>query len=63
MLDFLPGEAETLPLWVEVSPGTEWQEGVRPLSAAEWQTRRQKLLDYGSKAPPMLWLPDNDRNP
>ena len=63
-LDSLPGEAETLPLWVEVFTGTELQVGgVRPLSAAEWQTRRQKLLDYGSKAPPTPWLLDNDRNP
>ena len=63
-LDALPGEAETFPLWVEVFTGTELQGGgVRPLSAAEWQTHRQKLLKYGSKAPPTPWLLDNDRNP
>jgi len=64
-LDSLPGEAETLPLWVEVFTGTELQQGVtvRPLSAAEWQTCREKLLKYGSKAPPTPWLLDNDRNP
>ena len=60
----LPGEAVTLPLWVEVFTGTELQGGgVRPVSAAEWQTRRQKLLDYGSKAPPTPWLLGKDRNP
>jgi WD40 repeat protein len=64
MLDSLPGEAETFPLWVEVFTGTEWQGGgIRPLSAAEWQARRQELLDYGSKAPSTPWLLDNDRNP
>ncbi len=63
-LDSLSGEAETFPLWVEVFTGTLWQGGsVRPLSPASWQTRRQKLLNYGSKAPPTPWLLENGRTP
>jgi hypothetical protein len=51
----MPGDRESIGLWVEVVTGTSL-DGDRGLSALEWNDRRRRLRDLGDKAPPTPWL-------
>ena len=56
-LDSLPGDPETIGLWVQVVTGTKL-DGESGLTALEWNDRRHRLKALGDKAPPTPWLDD-----
>jgi WD40 repeat protein len=56
-LDTLPGDSQTIGLWVEVVTGTKL-DGEGGLTAPQWNDRRRRLKALGDKAPPTPWLDD-----
>jgi WD40 repeat protein len=58
-IDPIPGDPESISLWVEVLTGMKL-DGDGGLTAAEWNERRSRLKIMGDKAPPTPWLEDVD---
>jgi WD40 repeat protein len=54
-LDPMPGDRESIGLWVEVVTGATL-DGQRGLTASEWHDLRRRLAALGEKAPPTPWL-------